>query len=184
MSNYNISTRYANALLNLAEENNNLEQISLDVELVSKTFEQSKDLRAVLRNPIISEIKKVSILKEIFEGKIGSDSENFFQFVVSKNRAEILSDILLRFNDLYNLKKGRVEATVTSSIELSEDQKKEFIESLEKYTSKEVIGKFQLDESIIGGFVIKIDDTVVDSSIKNQLKNLRKKFFEQSSVSN
>jgi len=184
MSNYNISTRYANALMNFAEENNNLEQVSLDMELVSKTLEQSKELRAVLRSPIISENKKVLILKGIFEGKIGSDSENFFQFVVGKNRAEILLDILLRFNELYNLKKGRVKAAVTSSIELSENQKKEFIKSLEKFTNKEVIGKFLLDESIIGGFVIKIDDTVVDSSIKNQLKNLRNKFFEQSSVSN
>ena len=88
MSNYNISTRYANALMNLAEENNNLEQVSLDMELVSKTLEQSKELRAVLRNPVISENKKVLILKGIFEGKIGLDSENFFQFVVSKKRAE------------------------------------------------------------------------------------------------
>ncbi len=182
MSSYNISTRYANALMELATEKNILEQVADDMQLVFNGIASSKELRTILKSPVISPEKKEAILNGIFQDKIGDVSNNFIQFIVKKNREDIIYDILKRFKELYNIKTNRVEAYIKSSVELTDEQKKQLQSSLEKFTKKEVIPFYSIDESIIGGFVVKINDTVLDSSIKQQLNRLRKKLFEQNDI--
>ena len=182
MSSYNIATRYANALMELAAEKNVLQQVADDMELVFKGIAYSKELRTILKSPVIKTEKKESILNEIFKGKISDVSANFLQFVVKKNREDLIYDILKRFKELYFSRINLVEAQVTSSVELTEQQKDQLQNSLEQYTQKDVTSSFSIDDSIIGGFVVKINDTVLDSSVKQQLSKLRKKLFEQQNV--
>ena len=182
MSSYNIATRYANALMELATEKNVLKQVADDMELVFNGIAYSKELRTILKSPIIKTEKKETILNEIFKNRIGDVSANFLQFVIKKKRENLIYDILKRFKELYYLRINRVEAKITSSVELTERQKDQLQSSLEKYTQKDVTSIFAIDDSIIGGFVVKINDTVLDSSIKQQLNKLRKKLFEQQSI--
>lgn len=182
MSSYNIATRYANALMELATENNVLKQVADDMELVFNGIASSKELRTILKSPVIKTEKKEAILNDIFKSKIGDVSTNFLQFVVKKNRENFIYDILKRFKELYYLRINRVEAKVLSSVELTELQKDQLQSSLEQYTKKDVTSVFSIDDSIIGGFVVKINDTVLDASIKQQLNKLRKKLFEQQNI--
>ena len=182
MSSYNIATRYANALMELATEKNVLKQVADDMELVFNGIAYSKELRTILKSPVIKTEKKESILNEIFKNKIGDVSANFLQFVIKKNRENLIYDILKRFKELYYLKINRVEANVTSSVELTEQQKDQLQDSLEQFTQKDVTSIFSIDDSIIGGFVVKINDTVFDASIKQQLNKLRKKLLEQPNI--
>ena len=182
MSSYNISTRYAKALMELATEKNDLKQVADDMELVFNVIAESKELRIVLKSPVIKTEKKEAILNEIFKSRIGNVSANFIQFVVEKNRENLIYDILKRFRELYYLKINRVEAHIASSVELTEQQKDQLQSSLEQYTKKDVTSIFSIDDSIIGGFVVKINDTVFDASIKQQLNKLRKKLFEQQKI--
>jgi len=182
MSSYNISTRYANALMALATEKNILKEVADDMQLVFNGIAGSKELRTILKSPVINPEKKEAILNSIFKEKIGDVSNSFIQFIVKKNREDIIYDILKRFKELYNIKTNRVEAYIKSSVELTEEQKSKLQSSLEEFTKKEVIPFYSIDETIIGGFVVKINDTVLDSSIKQQLNRLRKKLFEQSNI--
>ena len=182
MSSYNIATRYANALMELATEKNVLKQVADDMELVFNGIAESKELRTVLKSPVIKTEKKEAILNEIFNSRIGDISTSFIQFIVEKNREDLIYDILKRFKELYYLRINRVEAKITSSVELTEQQMDQLQSSLEKYTQKDVTSIFAIDDSIIGGFVVKINDTVLDASIKQQLNKLRKKLFEQQSI--
>ena len=182
MSSYNIATRYANALMELATEKNVLKQVADDMELVFNGIAYSKELRTILKSPVIKTEKKETILNEIFKNRIGDVSANFLQFVIKKKRENLIYDILKRFKELYYLRINRVEAKITSSVELTEQQKDQLQSSLKKYTQKDVTSIFAIDDSIIGGFVVKIDDTVLDSSIKQKLNKLRKKLFEQQSI--
>lgn len=182
MSSYNIATRYANALMELATEKNVLKQVADDMELVFNGIANSKELRTILKSPIVKTEKKEAILNDIFKSKIGDVSVNFIQFVVKKNRENLIYDILKRFKELYYLKINHVEAKVISSVELTEQQKNKLQNSLEQYTQKDVTPIFSIDDSIIGGFVVKINDTVLDASIKQQLNKLRKKLFEQENI--
>jgi F-type H+-transporting ATPase subunit delta len=174
MSNFNISTRYANALLDFAEEKNALEQVSEDMIFVEKILSDSKDLKIVLKSPIINKEKKRKILQEIFTDKVNKVSLEFILFVNSKSRESILHDISKRYNAIRNIKLNRVEAEIVSTIEFSDEQKNNLQKQLVEFSNKEVISTFHTDDSLIGGFTVKINDTVIDASVKQQLKKLRK----------
>ena len=94
MSELNISTRYATALMNLADEKNQLDQISSDMDLVHKTLHESKELRSVLASPVIKEVKKRDILIDIFSSQVSDESLSFIKFILSKNRQDYLYKIV------------------------------------------------------------------------------------------
>ncbi|VAX24976.1 ATP synthase delta chain [hydrothermal vent metagenome] len=182
MSSYNVATRYANALMELASEKDILNQVADDMQIVFNGIASSKELRTILKSPVIRPEKKEAILNDIFKDKVGDETNSFIQFIVKKNREDIIYDILKRFKELYNIKINRVEAHIKSFVELTEAQKEQLQNSLEEFTKKEVMPFYSIDESLIGGFVVKINDTVLDSSIKQQLDRLRKKLFEQNDI--
>jgi F-type H+-transporting ATPase subunit delta len=179
MSVYRISYRYANSLLLLSEEKKILNKVFEDAELIFGTLAHSKELRAILKNPVLKPKNKKELLKKIFENKISSESNSFMDFVIDKNREDILFDIYKEFLNLRDIKEGIIRAHVKSAVDLSDSLKKKIETKLTEKTSKKVKADFSLDNNLIGGFVIKVDDTVIDSSVKRQLELLRKKFSEE-----
>jgi len=182
MSVYRISYRYANSLLLLSEEKKILNKVYEDAELIFSTLAHSKELRAVLKNPVLKPKDKKELLKKIFENKISGESNSFMDFVIDKNREDILFDIYKEFLNLRDIKEGIIRAHVKSAVELSDSLKQKIETKLTDRTSKKVKADFSLDKNIIGGFVVKIDDTVIDSSVKHQLELLRKRFSEEISL--
>ena len=174
MSSFNISTRYANALAEFAEEKNSLEQVADDMLLLEETLSNSKELRVVLKSPVINKEQKESVLKAIFSDKVNKVTMDFILFVNNKNRENFLFDITKRFNQIRNDKLNRVEAEIISTVDFSEEQKSNLQKQLTEFSKKEVIPTFKIDESLIGGFTVKINDTVIDASVKQQLNKLRK----------
>ena len=174
MSSFNISTRYAKAFMEFAESKNSLEQASDDMIMLEDTLSKSKDLKIVLKSPVISMDKKESIIKEIFAEKVDPLTLDFILFVNKKNRENLLFDISKRYNEIRNIKLNRVEAEVVSSVDFSNEQKNLMLQELKALSNKEVIPSFKKDETLIGGFTVKINDTVIDASVKQQLKKLRK----------
>lgn len=179
MGEYRVSTRYATSLLELAEEKNQFDVVSKDVELIFASMAQAKDLRKVLENPVISADKKSAILNEIFEKKVNKTTLDFLRFVVSKSREDLLFDIVERYVEIYNEKIGLVKVTVTSAVDLNDDQKKTILTKLKDITKKEVDMKYLLNDSIIGGFLVRIGDTVMDASLRHQLDVLRKTLLSE-----
>ncbi len=174
MSNFNISTRYAKALMEFADDKKSLELVSDDMILVEDTLTISKELRAVLESPVINNKKKKFILQEIFADKVNKVSMEFILFVNNKSRESILFDIAKRYNAIRNVKLKRVEAEIISTIEFSDEQKDSLQKQLTEFSQMEIIPTFKTDESLIGGFTAKMNDTVIDASVMQQLKKLRK----------
>lgn len=183
MSVYRISYRYANSLFQLALEKNALKKFADDAELIYNTLVGSKELRSILRNPVIKLKVKKELLESLFKDRIGSELGGFINFIVEKNREEILTEIMYEFLNLRDRKEGIIRAKVYSADTLTDELKKELESRLEKQTSKKVFPKYSVDQKLIGGFVVQIHDTVMDASVKHQLELLRKKFSEDISVS-
>ena len=179
MSEYVISTRYANALLAISEEKNTFQEVIADISLVKNTLEGSKELKVLLSNPIINSKTKAIILKEIFSSKVGSGVNNFLQFVVDKGRENLLNDICKRFIALSDEKLNQVNVAVTSAVELNQLQKSEIEKQLTKIINKNVIADYKINNKIIGGFKAKYNDTVIDASIEHQLELLKKVLFQE-----
>ncbi|MGD8778242.1 MAG: ATP synthase F1 subunit delta [Ignavibacteria bacterium] len=174
MLEYNVSSRYAVALMQLAEEKDSFEQISNDIEFVYNTFSKSKELRNIISSPVIDQAKKTVILEEIFSQHIKTDSLNFIKFVIDKNRDDLLFSILRRFVDLRDAKLGIANAEIYCAVDISEDMKNDLAEKLKEYTGKKIKADYKVKESLIGGFKIKIGDKVWDASVSNQLSSLKK----------
>ena len=86
MANQQVAARYAKSLLDLAKEQGTLATIKEDMDLLANTMAGSRDLRLLLRNPIVKHDKKLSILNAVFQGKVSEMLMRFFQILTSKNR--------------------------------------------------------------------------------------------------
>lgn len=184
MSEYNISSRYAKALLQLAEEKQELERVFEDVSTINHTLRDSKELRAMLKSPVVKDQQKHDILDGIFQQHLSKDSLQFLHFIVDKKRENYIYDIAQRFIELYDNMQGIVKANVKSSAELNDEQKDILKKKLVEYTGKKVKARYHKDESILGGFIVRIGDTVLDASVNRQLQLLKERLLQDNSVLN
>ncbi len=175
----NISNRYSKAFLEIAKEKNVVDAVSSDARLIYNTLKDNKELKTVLKSPVIKEIDKLKILTEIFEKRISKETMQFVEFILEKNRIEILLDIVKRFIELVDDMLGFVEAEVSSVDLLNDNQKESLKKKLEELTNKKVRFSFKVNKNLIGGFTAKIKDKVYDASVKHQLENLRKSFLQE-----
>lgn len=184
MSIFRISYRYANSLYQLALEKGIFDKIAADAELVFSTLEMSKELRALLKNPVLKQEKKKELLSKIFESKVGSDIINFINFVIEKNREDILYEIFREFINLKDTKEGILRTQIITASEIDESLKKQIESAIEKKEKKKVKPKYFVNPDIIGGYIIRYNDIVIDASVKHQLERLREKFSEDISITN
>lgn len=179
MSEIQVASRYAKALIDLAEEQNSLEDVKGDIESFVKTMRQNSELQAVLKNPIIGPDKKFAILNQLFGSKFHKIILSFFKIVVSKGRSGILYGTAKEFIDEYNIKKGIVHAVVTSADALTEEQKIKLTDLVTEATKAQIILDTRIDPSLIGGFVLRVGDRQVDTSLSSSLKKLKKEFAQK-----
>ncbi len=182
MSVFRISYRYANSLMQLANEKNIYPKVAKDAELIFNSLNQSKEIKSVLKSPVIKTELKKNLLKEIFLDKIFNETQNFIDFVIQKNREDILIDIFKEFLILCDKKEGILRASVKTAVEIDDTIKNKIKEKLENKTNKKVYANYSVDPILIGGFIINIEDQVFDASVKHKLKLLRKKFSEEISI--
>ncbi|MGZ3873545.1 MAG: ATP synthase F1 subunit delta [Mucilaginibacter sp.] len=176
MSELTVAARYAKSLIDLAQEQNLVEPIKGDMELFLGTLKANPELKAVLANPIVSHIKKVKILDEIFAGKVNNASLAFFKLMVNKSRGEVLYATAGEFVNLYDIKKHIVHASVVSATELSEENKQKIIADIQEASGGTVKLEAKVDPSLIGGFVLTVGDRQIDTSIASDLNKLKKEF--------
>ena len=171
-----VAIRYAQALMDIANERNLIEQFTKDTDLIDQVLEQSKDLRAMLHNPVIRPHMKHTVLQQIFAPHLSKELLNFLELLVRKGRGEMLRSTVREFRKLVDIKQNVLRAKVTSAVELSEAQRTAIQTKLATLTGQKVISSYYLDPSLKGGFVARIGDTQIDASLKHQLELLREQF--------
>ncbi len=176
MSEYRIASRYAKSLLDLAVEKKQLEEVNKDMLMFFETVKENRDLLLMLKSPIITHDKKLAILNKLFAGKVNDLTMAIFQILTKKHREAYLAQIATEFHHQYNVKKGIEEATVTTTFPLSAALRKEFEAVVKKITHKNVELTEKVDDSLIGGFILKIGDRQIDDSVSSKLQALRVEF--------
>jgi len=179
MSEIQVASRYANSLLDLAKERNSLEAIKSDLDSFLAVLKATPELRAVLKNPIISPDKKFSIIKEVFGPSVQEIVISFFKIVISKGRAEVLYETAKEFVNGYNKINGVIKASVVSAVQLTEENKAEVKRVVEQATQKKVVLETRIEPDLIGGFVLKVGDKQFDASISSSLSKLKKEFTQK-----
>lgn len=177
MSDKRVAYRYAKSILELSVENNILEEVHDSFLLVKDTLTEARDLRVVLSNPIVQTSKKLAVLQQVFEGKVHDLVITFFTVMCRKGREAFLYSTAVVFHELYNKHQGIQEATVISAVALSSEQRDEIIRIVKEVTLKSVELTEKVDERIMGGFVLRIDDREIDDSVRTRLQDMRSKLI-------
>ncbi len=169
--------RYAKALLELAKERNEVEPVLEDIRFINNTLRDSRELTLFLRSPVIKYDDKQAVLEELFSEHIQEVTALFLKLLVRKNRINILQQITEAFIDSYNTYAGIIKITAYSAYELDDEQRSELQQKLEDKTGKEVDLKVDIDESLMGGMSVRIEDTVIDGTVKNHLQELEEQLL-------
>ncbi len=178
MSEFRIASRYAKSLLELADEQGVLEDVNTDMLMFSDLVKENRDFELLLKSPVVAHDKKLAILNRVFEGKVHKLTNSIFEILTRKHREAYLPAIAVEFHHQYNVRKGIVEATVTTTFALDDELRKEFESVVKKISGMEVELTEKVDEELIGGFVLKVGDRQIDDSISSRLSALRLKFSQ------
>jgi F-type H+-transporting ATPase subunit delta len=178
MKNPKLATRYAQALYNFSVENGNVETVYQDVLQIQEVMSINKELKTVLESPIISQEKKQNITKEIFQKHLSETTYQFFSLIVKKRREPQLLMICTQFVKIYYKNHHIKEAYITSAEPLSEEMAHYIKAFLEKDTPYTFILHLSVNQKIIGGLVIKIDDFYYDASIQAKINKLKAEFSQ------
>ena len=168
-----VTTPYAEALLQVVNENDQTEQMVLEVKQLLTLINDSPELGQVLSSPILETESKKKVLVEIFSDKINSSLLNFLKLLSDRKRIGIVTSILDRFLEIYRENSNIALATVTSAVELTDEQKVLITKKIINIAGTEKLELVtKIDPSLIGGFVASVGSKVIDASLASQIRKL------------
>lgn len=173
-----ISNRYAQALFELALENDCVDKYFEDVSLVYDCIKDDKEFLTVLKHPQISGEEKLAMLTETFRGKISEDVLGMFSVALRKNREAQLVDILGSFIEKVREHKGIVTARLVSAKPLTAQQIQRIKDKLTQTLGKQIDLVYSIDQRLIGGLQIYVCGRLIDNSIKTKLNGLKNQLVE------
>jgi len=168
------SLQYANALADIALAQGAADAVNKQLADMGAMYAESAELRNFLTSPAVDRGAKHAVIEKLL-ARIGASKiiRNFLFVMMDHQRAHILPEIIMAFQDVVRRRQGVAEAEISSAIELSAAQKAEFAFTLERLTGKRVETKYSLDPALLGGAVVRIGDTIYDGSLRSRLNEMR-----------
>ena len=171
--------RYSLALFELAEENNLLSQIEDHSLSMLNLINQSNDFYNLIKDPTINQEDLSKVINIIVEkNKFNTLFKNFLNFLIQKRRFFFIESILESFIETCSIKRGELKAELKSAKNLSSDEITKITELLTKNFSSKIKLNYKYDKSLIGGLVLQVGSTMVDTSIKNKLQQIENRMIE------
>lgn len=147
--------------------------ILVDLEKVLKTLQDSDDLKLVLLSPTVSLSQKNNIIDDVFGNIVGIEAINFLKVLAEKKHFNELENIIEALKENINISSNIQNVVVISAVELNEVNKNRICSVLEEKLNKRINADWKVDENIIGGLIVKINDDVIDTSIKLKIEKIK-----------
>jgi F-type H+-transporting ATPase subunit delta len=174
--------RYAKAVLSLAKDQNLTKEVNDDMTLISNTISDSNELRVFLKSPVIKNSIKKDALQEIFKNVNGTTS-GMFGVLIENNRIDILAMVASKYRELYNQMNNVQVAKVTTAVPLTPALESKIQGKVRELTGNEAKIQNIIDESIIGGFILRVGDIQYNGSVNAQLNSLKRELKNNTYVS-
>lgn len=179
MQNPRLAGRYAKSLLDLATELNQVNIIHGDMKLLQGICKSNRDFTLLLRSPIVKPSIKSKIIDSVIGGKINATTSSFIQLLVRKGRESYLPEIAEAFIEQYNKLNNIYRVKLTTATPVGEDVKNDIVSRIKAETPMQNIElETAVKENLIGGFVLEMQDMLVDASILRDLKDIKKQFLD------
>jgi len=164
---------YANGILQLARAEGEAERVEDELFNIAQALDKSAELRSNLTDPRLPVERKQAVIAELLGGRASSLTVALVQFIISQGRVSELPDIARALVEKAAESRSKALAEVRSAIPLDDKTIERLAAALGKATGKDVEVKVIVDESVIGGIIARVGDTVIDGSIARRVDSLR-----------
>lgn len=176
MNNYRINTHYAKALLLLSKERAVEDRVADDMRLVADVWAENRELNALFANPVVKGEKKVSIVKEMFDGKVSQESLAFLVFVTRKSRSVYMRGIAEAYLGMYREYRGIVLSDMVTHQPIDDVARETVTRMVADYTGKNVELHDRTDPKMLGCFKLEFDGKMYDARIRTKILRMRLEF--------
>jgi F-type H+-transporting ATPase subunit delta len=171
-----LETRYAKGLFDFALDQDLLEEVKNDMEALLKVCESNRDFILMLRSPVIKSDKKNKVIAQIFAGILHEVTLSYLRIITEKHREAYIAGIARQFIDLYREHKGIKVAYLVTATAVSEEMRENIRSLLEKYTNATIELIEEIDNRVIGGFILRFDGNQYDASLATKIHELKREF--------
>ena len=168
---------YARSLLELAQQRNAAPQIGAELDQIREIIRANPTFAEFLRDPGISAEERAGVIDRTIKAQVDPLLANFIGVVLVHGRLGMLDEIATAYNDLLDDLLGKVEVDVTVAQRLSPDDLEQVRRKVAAALKKDAVIHQYVDESIIGGLVLRVEDKLIDASVKTQLETMRRQLL-------
>ena len=173
------ANRYSLALYELASEASVITKVEENSNSFLELISNSKDFRNLIKDPTLSQEILENVINKISENfNLETLFKNFLNFLILKRRFFYIQQILISFNEICSEKKGELKAEIKSAKDLSQQEINKITEELSNTFKSKIKLNYNHDESLIGGLVVQVGSTMIDTSIKNKLQQIENRMIE------
>jgi F-type H+-transporting ATPase subunit delta len=175
-----LAERYAGALVDVALENGQADQVKRELSAFAALVRESAELHAFLANPSIARASKHAAIEQLVTRMGASRTlRNYLFVIVDQRRAGMLEEIEQAFSRILDARQGITQAAVSSATELSAKERAELTAALGKLSGEKIQAQFMMDSALIGGTIVRIGTTIYDGSVRTQLERLRARMISE-----
>lgn len=168
------ASRYAKSLLELAIEQNKLDTVAADLKYLEAVNTETKEFTILLNSPIINSAKKIAIYRELF-GKFEALTLSFIDLITKNRREYMLPQIAISFDQLLKAHRGIVPITIVSAVALNDTTRSLIVSKIQHSSTEKLEVEEIVDSTLIGGFIVRMDDKQIDASVASQINNLKQR---------
>jgi F-type H+-transporting ATPase subunit delta len=172
-----VARRYSGALFNAANKLGRVEAVQNDLDQLVELWETAPGLKRSLESPLIPGDKKHALVDTLFGKESDPLTQSFLHLLISKRREDILPTVEAEFQVLSDRARGMVRAEATVAAPLADADRAALVEGLKKRTGKQVELDVKVEPDILGGVVVRMQDTVIDGSVRGALERLREQML-------
>ena len=176
MSSNRIARRYAQALFDLCRQTGTQEQVREGVEYLREACGSTRELTLMLRSPVVPPLRKGQILEKLLAPRVHRQVVGFCTLVCRKGRAWILPHLGYEFMSIYHRHMNLQPTTLTLAVPMEEEQSRPFHRIVERISGRRALLSVEVDAGIIGGFILRMGDWLVDASLRGRLGSIRKQY--------
>ena len=169
-----IAARYGSAVFELAKDGNALDALERDIDTLESALNDSEDFRALIHSPIYSRDDQARAIAALADKMGLSDTvASSLKLMSSKRRLFVLPHLMAVLRGMIADEKGEVTAEVQAARALSDDQSTKLVETLKASVGKTVKMNVTVDESLIGGLIVRVGSKMIDTSVRSKLAALQ-----------
>jgi F-type H+-transporting ATPase subunit delta len=168
-----IARVYANALFSVAKEKGNLDRVHEELDQFADVLAENRDLQVFFFSPYFSSAEKRDGIARVISGAT-PEFTNFLELLAEKHRMPAIFRIRKRIDEMWAEENKRLEVKLTSAVELDPKIVKQVAKEIERQTERQIDIESEVDDSILGGLILRVGNMVLDASVRNKLERLRR----------